>query len=89
MTDSLIQCIVKIYAGIATCQYADIYNRVCQVASFILVKRSINKILTGFKEHNSVIYLYKLMHNNTNPILLVNIYIYIYIQRDIVNQLSR
>ena len=33
MTDSLIQCIVKIYAGVATCQYVDIYNRVCQVPS--------------------------------------------------------
>ena len=46
MTDLLIQCIVKISAGIAACQYADIYNRVCQVPSFILVIKGINKILT-------------------------------------------
>ena len=56
---SLIQCIVEIYAGIATWKYVDIYNRVCQVPSFILVIRSINKILTWFKEHNSVINLHK------------------------------
>ena len=36
----------KNFAGNATCQYADIYNRVFQVPLFILVIRNINKILT-------------------------------------------